>query len=403
MGLRRSALYALGIVILCIVSLYLLLRSRQPVEGFEEMIDCVSVPGVQYVRLYPSSVLPPAEQFLTLTQVRVLDEDGNNLALNKSVEPNIVERGFSYSMLTDGESAARYIGPGRSWTSPMAGQDHFIDINLGAPQTVSAIVYMGALDAPKQRNRGVKIVLLDAAKRPILGGDEVTQNEDIIQNVPFCKRRNRFVVTFIDPPGDIAGKCKKQGYPAIKAGLASGTQWLCEDKENAMKLFKGPKDKAKRYLRDGDQVCTMTMDGKKYSCFEPYDGAMPLAYYEADQTPFAAEGIGGEICGGAAQFLRDLSNSAVGINELGKMISQVDDTTSTSEKELQALYTNMKCATQTTGGLKTMCESIKTSLDDIRREGGTIQALYTKVRGPVDKIASSRATVQDLIAKYSCT
>jgi hypothetical protein len=419
MGLRKSTLYVLGAVILCIVLLHLLSRPR-PIEGFEEVIDCVSVPQVQYVRLYPSTLLPPAEQFLTLTQVRVLDEDGNNIAQGKpmrmqsgnsiinangTVSPiRTGDQSSTYmaSPITDGTDTSRYIGSDRSVTIPMAGVTNFIEINLGSPQTVSAVVYMGALDAPKQRNKGVKIVLLNAQKGFILGGDEVTQNEDIIQNVPFCKRRNRFVVTFVDPPADIAGKCKKQQFTPVKAGLAAGSQWLCDDKENAMKLFKGPKDKAKRYLRDGDQVCVMNIDGKKYSCFEPYDGSMPLTYYEADQTPFAAEGIGGEICGGAGQFIRDLSNSTIGINELSKMIGSVKDTTSNSEKELQALYTNMKCTTQTTGGLKTMCDSIKTSLDDIRLNGTTIAGLYTKVREPVDKIASSRASVLDLIDKYSC-
>lgn len=396
-------LYVLGIVILCIGFLYLLFgtRPRTAIEGFEEVRDCISVTGVRYVRLYATTLLPQAQQFLTLTQVRVLDENGNNLALGKPVNVRGATN-LSPTVLTDGSPSPRLEGPGRSWTTPMAGQDEYVEIDLGSPQTVAAVVYMGAQDAPRQRNRGVRITLLDGNRQPILGGNEYTKEDDIQQTVTFCKRGRLFIIEFIPAPANI--KCSQTLFSKVAATVATpqGSQWLCETDEDAQKLFKGPFDKAKRYLRDGDQVCVLTADGIKYSCYEPYDGTQPISYYQADSTQYDVQDSVGGICGMSAAYLKDLSNSVLGIRSINDTVSTGLDALNNSERDLQALYDGMLCRTQQSGGLKTICDSIATSIQDIQAKKVPIQGVSTAVSVPLARVTESRSHVNDLLTKYNC-
>jgi hypothetical protein len=410
MGLRRSALYALGIVILCIVSLYLLLRIRRSVEGFEEVTDCISVPGVQYVRLQPSLKLPVAQAFMTVTQVRVLDENGNNLALNK----NISDKGGTYGTtssqrldlkaVTDGTDKPRLMGPTTSWSSSTAdGTSEFLEIDLGSPQTVSAVTYFGAIDGPPQRNNGIRVTLYNGSRAVIPGAQAATQTEEYNQTVKFCSSSNLFQVSFLAPPPDI--KCQtKNTFPGVTAAATGGTQWLCEDNENAMKLIKGPYDKAKRYLQNGDQVC-VDKDGKKttYTCYEPYNIQKDTAYYEADTTKDDLLETRGDVCDTATSFAKDLTNSVNGIKQLNGTVTSGKESLTRSAQELETLYASMRCSTITTGGLKTMCDSIDATVKNIRTQAGTVGVLETNINTPLQGIESSRTLVNDIITKYSCS
>jgi hypothetical protein len=395
MGLKRSALYALGIVILCIVSLYLLLRIRRSVEGFEEVTDCISVPGVQYVRLYPSALLPPAEQFLTLTQVRVLDEDGNNLAQGKPVTPS------TGSAITDGATEPRYIGPGRSWTSPMAGQANFIEVGLGVGGgTVSSVMYIGAIDAPKQRNKGVKVVLLDANRQPIQRAEVTSSTEDFIQTLTFCSDKKIYNTQIIAPPASI--ECNKIEYPELTTGDRKGRQWLCKEDKGAQALLKGPFDKAKRYLNKGDHVCVLTTNKTRYSCYEPYDPETSPSLYMYDDTQYTVGSAVNTVCSVSANFLKDLSNSILGIDKMGKSVINSYDTLNKSEEDLNTLINKLECNKILEGNIKDICDNIETAKESINVQKGIIWKMNTMVRGPVDNISSSRAKMNEIYKKYNC-
>jgi hypothetical protein len=365
---------------------------------------------------------------MTVTQVRVLGENGENLAVGK----NITDKGGTYGTSTtqqvlidgivrsrtvlydttrldlkavvDGTDKPRLLGPTTSWSSSTADStSEFLEINLGSPQTVSAVTYFGAIDAPPQRNNGVRVTLYNASRQVIPGAQAATQTEEYNQTVKFCANSQLFQVSFIPPPGDI--KCQtKNTFPGVTAAAAGGTQWLCEDNDNAMKLIKGPYDKAKRYLRNGDQVC-VDSDGKKkvYSCYEPYNIDKDTQYYEADTTKDNLLDTRGDVCDTATSYVKDLTNSVNGIKTLNGTVTTGKDSLNKSAQELEALYASMRCSTITTGGLKTMCDSIDSTVKDIRAQAGTVTKLESNINAPLQGIESSRALVNDIITKYSCS
>lgn len=505
--MKKSMLKTLGIVILCLGLLYLLFQ-RGFKEGFEEVIDCKSVEGVRYVRLRPSLFLTGTGNLqaqLTLSQVRVLNEIGTNVALRKNVSVS-TGNNTGAGVIVDGAAGPREIGPGqRTWQSSIGNAEEYIEIDLGAATTVASVVYMGALDGPREQNRGVRINLLNSNRQQILGAEELTKEDDVNQTITFCKERQRFEVRFVPIPPEI--KCTPQQYRNvpnpnsdalkhhyINAGIQegrpislnyndqiitsrcifkpleyvelnpdikrqfpgtsledrlnitnhykqfginedrticriggkdikfdpymylavnpdlevlttkepNGTQWLCEDENNARKLLKGPFDKATRYLRDGDIVCVKSEYGKGYSCFEPYDGSLDPSYYNTDQTFNDVQDTGNQLCGRAYSYIQDMSATMLEIGRTNTSINTVYDTINRSETDLKTLYTNMKCATQTSGGFKTMCDSINKSLQDIEEKRGTIQAVQGSFNGAVDKIEGSRSLIQDIITRFKC-
>ena len=143
-------IYTLLGVLIIILLVYIIwaVQLRKPIkEGMldyftvEQYLQEIPTTQGQFVRITPS---PTADGRLTISQIQVIDMNGNNIALNRPIYVSGTATGSAPAYATvDGVSTPR-IGLGNVWTSARGSYENdFWEVDLGDVHQISQVIYSG--------------------------------------------------------------------------------------------------------------------------------------------------------------------------------------------------------------------------------------------------------------------
>lgn len=144
----------------------------------------------QFVRILPSQSVSPSDAYIEISQLAVINKDGQNVAPGKSTagtSPSFPPHGFgthSASFAIDGQlypkSQNFYISAGAG------GTNQFL-LNLGAPTDITKIIYITRGDSGNKfvyRKQGVRVQLLDANQTVLR---ETLLNSNVRQDISYLQ------------------------------------------------------------------------------------------------------------------------------------------------------------------------------------------------------------------------
>ena len=186
-------------------------------------------------------------------------------------------------------------------------------------------------------------------------------------------------------------KCPAQQIGTVK-------QFLCESEEEATKLMTGPTNKAQTYLAPGDQVCVT--DDKESGIYSCKDLNLPP---ESDDIRFKLVDDYDLTCNNIVKNYLDISSNLVSLMSMKDVISNSTQGIEKAQLNLNTLYMNMKCAGMTQPGRsKTICDAIKSGLDEIKKQGTITEGTLKQVTDPIQKMVDSRASLKGNIDAFRC-
>ena len=199
----------LGICILIACIVWLILPPPIQKEGLfnyfniENYLQTLPTTQARYIRIRSSTVggTPPAnvqDGKMTISQIQVIDMNGNNIALNANVTATSTDVGSApVSVIVDGTADPRN-DAAKVWTSGIvstAANPQYIEIDLGSIQQISQIVYIGQGNSPTvaARANGMQLTLYTQTAPSLLPSTPITKQfitRDIIQVITFLNSIN---------------------------------------------------------------------------------------------------------------------------------------------------------------------------------------------------------------------
>ena len=197
MGWIIYTLLGIGIIVLLVLIIYLTLKKPTPqTEGFLDYFDVdtylktLKTTVGRYVRIYRSS---GGDKYLSISQVKVLDMNGVNIALNKSVSTNISPekyigsggRSADISVTVDGTDVSR-AGLSNTWQSGSPMDDGYWQVDLGDMYQISQVTFIGRADSDNIMLTWIKnmrAVVLDDNNQNV--DQETFTTTAIVQTVTF--------------------------------------------------------------------------------------------------------------------------------------------------------------------------------------------------------------------------
>ena len=196
----------LGVLIIVLLVYSILTLVRKPAQIKEGMIDYFtieqylqSIPTTrgQYVRIRPGEY---GDGGLTISQIEVIDMNGNNIALKMAAYGSSKAAGSGdISLTVDGTSSIR-IGAGNVWTSTERGAYWMVD--LGEMQQISQVNFFGQAEnntvnsrnevvtpQSKLRTQGMICDVLDSTGVNVIATETFTE-QNTIQKVIFSNSIN---------------------------------------------------------------------------------------------------------------------------------------------------------------------------------------------------------------------
>jgi hypothetical protein len=192
------------IIVLLVYSIRsLLYKPAQIKEGMidyftiEQYLQTIPTTQGHYVRIRPGGF---GDGGLTISQIEVLDMNGNNIALKMAVYGSSNASGSGdISLTVDGTSSVRF-GGGNVWTTTQSGAYWMVD--LGEMQQISQVKFFGQAEnntvnsrnesvtpASKLRTRGMICDILDSTGVNVTATETFTE-ENIMQTVTFSNSIN---------------------------------------------------------------------------------------------------------------------------------------------------------------------------------------------------------------------
>ena len=183
----------LGIGIIVLLLLIIFLTRKKSSEGFvtyvapdiNTYLSRLQTTVGRYVILNPN--VSAGDKYLSISQIQILDMNGNNLALGKTAytdkDPTKMTGSADISVTVDGTLLAR-AGLSKTWQSGSPGASWSID--LGNSYQISEVVYTGRADSDNialSRIKGMVAKVFDANKNVVASKDFLTV--DINQRVTF--------------------------------------------------------------------------------------------------------------------------------------------------------------------------------------------------------------------------
>ena len=160
------------LIIVLLVYIILSVTSRQTVkEGMidhftiEQYLQTLPTTKGQYVRIRPSTT--SGDGRLTISQIQVIDMNGNNIALKMPVYGSSTRAGSaSISVTVDGTQAPR-VKAANVWTTDGTGPSQYWQVDLGDTYQISQVIYsgLGVSGAGVSLNTPDGAVLLNAELR----------------------------------------------------------------------------------------------------------------------------------------------------------------------------------------------------------------------------------------------
>ena len=107
----------------------------------EQYLKTIPTTQGQYVRIRPSTISGDGK--LTISQIQVIDMNGNNIALNMPTFSSSTAAGSAPSSVTVDGTLDPRIGMAKVWTTSGAGQSQYWQVDLGSVQQISQVIYTG--------------------------------------------------------------------------------------------------------------------------------------------------------------------------------------------------------------------------------------------------------------------
>jgi len=343
------------------------------------------------------STVSGSTKTLAISQIALMNEKGQPVmtgATATGYKGATLQTTSSAGYLVDGNMGPRRFGTGFVWRGDK--RDDYVTITFPTEVEVSQIVYVGELveetdTARIANNEGVTVKLRNTAGTVLFEGR--TSTTAVKQAIYVCIPQ-----TVVTMPASI--ECSTRSYANGKK------QFLCKNKGEAMKLFRGPDDKTKRYLADGDQVCVAKEEGSMtYSCYEPYSKDTDPSYYEDDTTGTDALDNYDVLCDTVTKNFYDLSGGMLSLTKTRGDIGTVESRLTKSMGELDALYASMGCAAITSSTSiqqKNMCDAIQKGKTEIAAQVAKIKGVKDGIASPIDQAVTARANINRFMKQFNC-
>jgi hypothetical protein len=193
----------------------------------------------------------------------------------------------------------------------------------------------------------------------------------------------------------------------------SNVQWLCNTQKDATKLINNATEVDRTFLEAGDQVCftygdvaTRKDEGKlqlTYMCYDKHKASFTKADYDTDPYPFVVLDTYDSLCSNIRASDTDLGGAVDVTNAMEKLVDKSKSDINEQLQRLKSLYTNMKCQGLTSpANVVAMCAAIRDGITKIDTELGTIDKYKSMIKGPLDDLRGSRASVKDYADKFKC-
>ena len=197
----------LGVLIIVLLAYIVLsvVRKSEPIK--EGMFDYFTIE--QYLQTIPTTqgryvhIRPSGTQRLTISQIQVLDMNGDNIAKGKlAVDSSTRSPGAPVSSTVDGNPDPR-AGFANVWTTAGAGQAEWWELDLGSTQQINQVIYSGqsgedkydgvvnsnpAVPLPQQRSAGMTCDILDTDRKVV--ASQVFPSTSITQTLTFLNSIN---------------------------------------------------------------------------------------------------------------------------------------------------------------------------------------------------------------------
>jgi hypothetical protein len=187
-------------------------------------------------------------------------------------------------------------------------------------------------------------------------------------------------------------KCPTQQF-------GTGKQFLCESEEDATALITGPTNKTQTYLGPLDQVCvTDDKESKIYTCKD-----LNQSPDDPNEYRFQALDNYDTTCNNIVKNFLDISGNLASLNAMKDVVVGSTTGVETARTNLNNLYLNMKCALMTASGRsKTICDAIKSGMDELNKNGALTDATLKQVTDPIQKMIDSRSALKKNVDDFRC-